>query len=226
LSPMVKGAVGTTPFNGPDKDDVIIWNLNTRGAVTINTGADEDWVYMSGLTMTAGDLSINTGSGPDTAEIENLTSILPGAVNIQTYSSLSENDADTVWFDGVYAYGNMNVKTGGGNDLIHLSNTTTWKDLNVDAGAGNDEFDIDHVDVVDNLMAHLGDGDDSMTIDYLYGGTFHFLGEGGTDNLHRTANVFGQTVEQTGWEYINGRLQFGTVVVSPVATANMQAKLV
>jgi hypothetical protein len=202
-----------TPFNAPDNDDVIIWGIITHGDMNITTGAGNDWVYVGGANMLAGNLAINTGAGADTVQIENTVGILAGTVDIQTYSSLSETDADVVWLDSAYMYGNLNVRTGGGNDLFHMENATVYNNMNFDAGAGDDSATLLHVDVVKSLMAQLGDGNDSLSLDYIYGqGDLHFLGGGGTDSLTRTANVFDLSLEQTGWEYINGRLQIATSV--------------
>jgi hypothetical protein len=208
---LVLGGIPTT-LNAPDNDDVIIWGINTHGPMTINTGAGNDWVYVGGANMTAGNLTINTGSGADTVQIENTVNTLAGTVDIQTYTSLAENDADVVWLDTAYMQGNLNVRMGGGNDIFHLENAAVFGNLNLDAGAGDDSATLLHVDVVKSLMAQLGDGNDSLSLDYIYGDDFHFLGGGGTDSLSKTANVFGHSLEQTGWEYINGRLQIATTI--------------
>ena len=78
------------------------------GNLTVNTGADDDWVYIAN-TPIGGNVSINTGAGADTAELQNLPGTIGGSVDIQLYSSLAEKDADVAWLDHVYAYGNINV---------------------------------------------------------------------------------------------------------------------
>lgn len=197
------------PFNLPDDDNVIIWSIATRGSMSIRTGNGEDWAYVANSQIGDGagldSLTINTGSGADTAHVKNLPTSLSGQIRIQTYASLAETDADVAWLEGAYADGDIDVFTGGGNDLIHVDNSSTLHDLNFDAGAGDDAAEITHVVAADRLMAHLGDGNDSLSIDYLWGNQFGFQGDGGVDRLTKTANVWGHSLDQAGWEYVNGR---------------------
>lgn len=206
----------TGPYNLPDNDNVIIWGVTTRGSMSINTGDGNDWAYVANSQIGDGvgtdNLTINTGAGADTAEIKNLLASVTGNIDIQTYASLDETDDDVVWFDGAYANGDIDVFTGGGNDLFHMANSSTLHDLNFDAGAGDDTAEIDHVVVVDQLMAHLGDGNDALSIDYLWGDKFSFQGDGGVDRLTKTANVWGHSLDQGGWEYINGRRIWTNVI--------------
>ena len=143
LSPMMAaktaGGVGTT-FNGPDKDNLIMWGANITGNLTVKTGADDDWVFVAN-TPIGGNVSINTGAGVDTAQLKNLPGIIGGAVDIQLYSSQAEKDADVAWLDHVYVNGNINVRAGDGADLVHLDNVTSYKDFNLDAGAGDDRLE-------------------------------------------------------------------------------------
>ena len=53
----------------------------------------------------------------------------------------AEADVDTAALDHVYAFGDVGVRTGAGDDVITLDNITAYKSLNVDAGAGNDRIE-------------------------------------------------------------------------------------
>ncbi len=223
FSPAIASRIGLPqgPFNTPDNDNVIIWGIATRGSMTINTGPGNDWVYVSNATIGDGtgvaNLTINTGSGADTVEVKNILHAMSGNIFVQTYGSLSETDPDVVWFDHIYAQGDMTVLLGGGNDLFHMSDSSTYHNLYLDAGAGNDTATLTNVVAVDDLMAHMGDGDDSLTLNNVSANAFHLLGEGGVDNL-TTSNAFSYSLEQTGWEYINGRMQLPPIVgIYPVA---------
>ena len=196
-----------TALKVSDNDNVIIWGISSRGGMSINSGAGNDWIFVSGAEIAAGGLTVNSGSGADTVEIKGTVNQLVGTIDIQTYSSLAENDADVVWLDTAYFQGDLNVRTGGGNDLFHMENSSTLSNLNLDMGAGDDSATLLNVVVVKKLMAQLGDGNDALSLDYLYGDDFHFLGGGGNDSLTKTPNVFGHALEQTGWEWINGRPQ-------------------
>jgi hypothetical protein len=217
----------TGPFNLPDNDDVIIWGINTRGSMTVNTGDGDDWVYIADSMIGDGvgtdNLSIYTGAGADSVEIKDIPSTLPGNIFIQTYASLAETDADVVWFEHVYSRGDMQILLGGGNDLFHMESSSTLHDLYLDAGAGDDTATIQNVVAVDLFMAQMGDGNDSLSIDYLWGDKFSFQGGGGVDHLAKTANVFGHSLDQSGWEYINGRPVW--IVTGVVSTGALTTKL-
>ncbi len=114
------------------------------GNLTVNTGADNDWVYVANASI-GGNVSINTGAGADSAQIENVVGTIGGAIDIQLYSSLAEKDADIAWLYHVYANGNINIRGGDGADLLHLDTVTSFKDFNLDAGAGDDKLIVNDV---------------------------------------------------------------------------------
>ena len=171
----VKGSATDAIKTLPDKDNVMMWNANIRGSLVVNTGADNDWVFIANATI--GDnvgtdnITVNSGAGADTVTLKNLPGTINGAIDITTYSSLSEADADTVWLEHVYARDYMTARTGGGADLIHFDNVTSYRDINLDFGTGDDRGEINQVLAVDNFFANLGDGNDNLAINDLYGGT-------------------------------------------------------
>lgn len=210
-------SVIATPFNTPDKDNVIVWGLNVRGSMTVTTGDDNDWVFLGG-TQIAGNLNVYSGAGADTVTLKSATNVY-GNAYVQTYGYVTENDADVVWLENMGIKGNLQAVLGGGNDLFHLSNGHVLKTLNLDAGTGDDSAEFLDGAVVDELFAQLGDGNDVLSADRFYGRAFHFLGGAGSDNLKRTSAIYGQVVEQTGWECINGRLQLAVAGGATLAKA-------
>jgi len=209
--------VENTSLNGPDADQVFVFDAVTTGSMTINTGRDHDWISMgintsSGQLDIGGNLVINSGAGADTINI--FTRQQHGAhnVDIQAYSSLSETDADQVWLSNEVSDNDIAVRTGGGNDLVHLNNCTAFHDLNINAGAGDDTGELIGDLAVDKIMADLGDGNDTLNIDSLYYSNYANVilnGGSGSDNLNwKNINPthFSQ-FNKTGWERINGRLQ-------------------
>jgi hypothetical protein len=219
---------GDTIKSAPDKDNVMMWGATVRGSLTVNTGADNDWIYIANAQIGDGigtdNVTINSGAGADSVQLKNLPGTINGTIDVQTYSSLSETDADVAWFEHTYAAGNINVRTGGGNDLIHFDNLTSYKDINLDFGTGDDTGEIKQVLAVDNFFANLGDGNDSLAINDLYGGTgkTSILGGTGFDSLTRTGTYFPtHDVDQSGWEMINGRLVLSGFVDAPMATARL-----
>jgi hypothetical protein len=85
-----------------------------------------------------------------------------------------ENDADT--FDmgkNVFAgpnspqatfWGNLNVRTGGGNDqVIFRDSSYIYSNLSINTGNGNDQVRVDRLNVRD-FFADLGSGDDQINV--------------------------------------------------------------
>jgi hypothetical protein len=193
-------------FAPTDQDNVILWGANITGNLTVNTGANADWVYVASSSI-GGNVSINTGSGADTFELKNTVGTIGGSVDVQLYSSLAEKDADVAWFDHAYAYGNINARGGDGADLLHLDNVTSYKDFNLDAGAGDDKLEVNDVCAVDNFFAQLGDGNDNVTVNdlYLINGKTQIDGGAGTDSITKTGAFPTSLVTQSSFEWVNGR---------------------
>ena len=61
-------------------------------------------------------MSINTGSGADTAELRTWWARLAAASTSSCTARRAEKVADVAWFDHAYAYGNINVRGGDGAD--------------------------------------------------------------------------------------------------------------
>jgi hypothetical protein len=182
-----------TIFNGPDDDQVFGWGFHSRGAVSINTGRGDDWVFIG--TSTIGDglgadnLTINTGSGADTASLKGLT--LLGSLYVTTYSNIAENDADTIWIDSAldgnfnvrstYITGNAELRTGGGVDYVFTGDPLDdyflavgmkmLGSMHIDTAAGDDTVDIRAAAFGDddhwsNLQIYTGAGADVVNIDF------------------------------------------------------------
>jgi hypothetical protein len=167
-----------------DKDNLIVWALSTRGGMTVNTGASDDWVFLGGTQIGDGvgldNLVINTGGGGDTATIKD-GSHIRGNLDIQTYSSLAETDADTAYFDtDAKVDMDVNVRLGGGDDFLMVTDPSdtlllwgglqTYGSMFVDMGAGDDEVYIRAASIgdgvgEDNLAIFTGAGADDVTVD-------------------------------------------------------------
>jgi hypothetical protein len=175
------GAAGTSIFNVPDADQVFIWNATSRNTVTINTGAGADWVFLGKATIGDGlgvdNLVINTGAGAD--QVTMMGTMVRGNLDIQTYSALSETDADTVYFDTslgttTFVSGNINLRTGGGADSVYSTDpgdadsNVFWLgieslgSMSIDTGAGNDIAYLRNIRVHGNFVMFAGAGADSL----------------------------------------------------------------
>lgn len=163
--------LGTT--KGADNDNVMVWALNTRGSITVDTGIGNDWVFMSNVDSWGTQLKINTGAGADTVTIKN-DSHLRGSVDIQTYSALSEIDNDVVYFDtNTVVDGSVNVRTGGGVDQFLVTDPNvsqifwgglTAGSISLDMGADTDLVSTRGVSTVGNFQVFTGSGADSVLI--------------------------------------------------------------
>jgi hypothetical protein len=193
-------AIGTGA-DGAD-DTIIIWELGTRGSLSVDTGGGDDWVFLSNAGIGDGfgfdELSVNTGAGIDTVTVKNGT-LVQGWVDIQTYDSLAENDQDVVYFDtDASVMRDVDVRTGGGDDVMLVTNPNhtfiTWGgltagSLTIDLGAGDDEAYIRAVRTGGNFSLYTGTGADVVTMDNRpidkFDGTF-FVPRVGGDLLVQT----------------------------------------
>jgi hypothetical protein len=223
------GAPTAQPLNTPDVDQVIMFNANIRGSLTVNTGADNDWVFLGnadiGDDVGIDNVTINAGAGSDAVTLKNLHGIINGSIDIQTFDSLSEVDTDVVVLEKTFAKFNVGIRTGGGDDQLFLNNVTAYQDMTFNMGAGNDSAEITYATVVDDLMAEMGDGGDTLTIKdtgLFVGDSAQISGGNGFDNLIMSAPVPSQAIK-TSWERINGRLIASVLdnylSASPIAVA-------
>src|SRR5262249_16273768 len=147
-------------------------------------------------------VTINTGTGADYAQLI-YVNVDYGNVDIQTYDSPLEADVDHVFLQNVHAIDGIGIRTGGGNDTIHLDHVVSGPggDLNLDAGAGDDAVDLDYIEAVNNFMAKLGDGSDNLTIRDLFvdHGQTTVDGGGGTNSLTTAGAYPTSKLTQTGF---------------------------
>ena len=186
------GGVGGV-FNYPDDDQVFGWGFNARGAVNVNTGVGNDWVFIANSNIGDGlgvdKLTINTGAGNDTASIKGTTIL--GNLLVQTYANVAEAGNDFVWMDSTldanfntratYITGNTEVYTGEGDDGFWLGDSTdpyfyglgfmSLGSVHVSMAGGADSVDISAAKFGDanhwsNLSIYTGAGNDNVTVDF------------------------------------------------------------
>jgi hypothetical protein len=208
---------GATAVNPPDNDYVTLLGAHALGSLNITTGAGADYVQVAGGRFGVGfnilkNFVINTGAGADQVEVtdvnigvEILNPYEVTKFDIQTYGSLGENDADSLTLTNIDKTSNLSARLGGGADRFELRNVRASSRLDLDAGAGNDNGFLDHVYAGNELLARLGEGDDLLSTRYLTSSKLSLLGEGGVDRMSKVANAdYYFTLNQSGWEYING----------------------
>jgi hypothetical protein len=202
--------VGAATATGDsDNDDVIIWGAITRGSMFIDTGAGDDWVYITdasiGDPMHPADLVIRTGSGVDGVDVKTLSAVIHGSLDIQTYESLKETDNDRVLVEDATMTQDLRIRTGGGNDDVWLNIVAAYDDIEIETGDGHDKAKLEYVTALDDLMARMGDGFDNLELNNVSAADASLLGELGHDNVTKSGqNTFGTLVESS-WEFYNGR---------------------
>jgi hypothetical protein len=221
-----------TDPNYPDGQSLWI-GIEVGGSMSIDLGAGNDTAFLRNMHV-AGNFSLNTGAGADTVDMRSTPIIHPdrtfpayvgGTFTVQTFSVLTENDADTVSISQTGSMNHFNLLTGGGNDTVKVADFTSYHNFNVDAGAGDDTAELYRVMGVDDFFAILGEGNDALTIGDLYlgQGSAKVLGGNGFDRLTKLPGYYPLArLEQTGWEMINGRLE--PIVNLPVAKAKTSSK--
>jgi hypothetical protein len=224
MRPVYINVGSTTAAAANDADVVEVTGAHVNGLLQIDTGVGNDNVYVNGFTRVVGDgLAIFTGAGKDTVEVKD--SWLSG-MNIQTYASLNETDADRVDIVDINidtAPGvSMTLGLGGGSDVFVLDDVH-FSYINIDAGAGDDTGTMRTV-YADEVMARLGNGSDKLNMYGVVVDDMTALGgdDSGVDSL-TTRSTFGANTNRfgtsnlSGWEWINGaRLVRPRTVFMPV----------
>jgi hypothetical protein len=157
-------------------------------------------------------LTINTGAGADEVDVETLGTVVQGSIDIQTYTALSETDADLVHLEDVTMTDDLRVRLGDGADNLLLNIVSAYDDIDINAGAGNDTAKLEYVNALDDLMARMGDGSDRLEIYHSSAVDFIADGEGGSDSIWTREGLFGfprntnsfNTSTLTNWEWVNG----------------------
>jgi hypothetical protein len=189
-----------------------MFGATIRGSLTVNTGADVDWVFIAnadiGDDVGVDNIKVNSGAGSDAVQLKNLRGLTNGSFDIQTFDALSETDKDVVAIQTAFAAFNINVRTGGGNDELYLDNVGAHQDMTLDLAAGDDKVEISLANAVDDFMADLGDGADTLIIKdkgLFVGDQTQISGGNGFDNLYTSGAVPSKAIK-TSWERINGRM--------------------
>lgn len=194
-----------------DLDSISVEKVNTKGNLTIDSGASADYVNVIGSKIGDGvyidNLAIYAGSGADNV---NVTSgygrfvEVTGNLHVDTYDSQSELDADRIYMSGAYANRNVQAFTGGGNDSLTVIDAFAGSDVFFATDGGNDTVSLNSVRAADDFWALLGDGDDAFDMQYSVADVLTLDGGAGYDRL--SSSVPGPVNQQvtTNWEVING----------------------
>jgi hypothetical protein len=201
-------------YSSNDNDAVYVETIKTKGNLTIDSGASADYVNVIGSQIGDGvyidNLAIYAGSGADNVNVIDGYGRfveVSGNLDVDTYDSQSELDADRLNLQGAFATGNVQAFLGGGNDTLTAANVFAGNDVLLVTDAGNDTVSLNSVRAHDDFWASLGDGDDRLDMQYSVADVLSLDGGAGYDNLN--SSIPGPVNQQitTGWEVINGRRQ-------------------
>ena len=203
---------GDDKFFVTNPDDVaIVAGISVFGAMNAATDAGNDQIYVENSSVgdsVAENLVIRTGAGADLVTLDFRRSVSPnitprevaGNIDIQTYASLAELDADQVKIINGIVRDSIFAKLGGGNDKFELANfVQVSNDIDLDAGAGHDTAIIDAF-AIDHVMLRMGSGSDTLAIKNLFAYRLIALGEDGFDRVSGLAKAKTKFRDILGWE--------------------------
>jgi hypothetical protein len=212
------------PLDG-DRDMVMVHGLTSSGAVTIDTGAGDDYVRVFQSTIGDGSgldfLEIYAGMGADTVDIGYFRdgngnqvfgpgTTINGWLHVYAHSlgNELENDNDTVRMENLVVDDTIQAFLGSGNDTIDMTVVHSTS-FGLSMGAGNDNARL--IDSGATLAAgvYMGEGDDALEVLGLMAGSSAYLdgGVGANDSIVRLYDRNIGSLTQVNWETINGARQ-------------------
>jgi len=197
---------------GADGDTAILTGLTAAGPVNLNTGAGADQAFVRTSTF-AHDLNVNSGAGADRVEVGAIGggfNNIAGNLIVNTFSSITEPDADVVRIDQTFVGQLVAVDTGAGNDSIQVGDVS-GQDVVLVAGVGNDIANLQEVHALNKMFLAMSEGNDQLNMTFV--GADNLLSvDGGTgfDRLQHHLDAPGAPMQLTGWEVINGVLVTGS----------------
>jgi hypothetical protein len=217
-------------------DAAIRYGLNVNGSLAVDMGDGNDAVHIEGTGVGDGsgvdDLVLYTGAGADVVKLDfssipvgNGQYIIPeakGNVLIQTFEYATETDHDEVRIPVAQIYGDLNVRTGAGDDFFEMIGGNVGQSFDLDAAEGNDAGYLAGF-IGHEGMVRMGDGADNLTLGFTIADILTLSGGNGVDRLQKPAVMAVDVLFQSGWEYINGRRTwfdgiFNTDLVTGVVT--------
>lgn len=204
-----------TGAGNTDLDSISVERVTTRGNLSINSGDGSDYINVLGSkigdSVYTDNLAINAGSGADYINVMAAYGRfleVTGNLHVNTYYFQSELDADRIYMQGAYANGNVQAFMGGGNDTLTAVDVFAGNDVFFSTDGNNDTVTLNSVRAADDFWMYMGDGDDTLDMQYSVADVLTLDGGAGYDRLSTAAPGPVNQQITTGWEVINGRLQF------------------
>ena len=185
---------------GDGNDVVRLDRVSVRDDARLVTGAGSDSVFvkgtiggLAGVDFGQNDLTIDTGDRADNISLENV--FVRHNLNVNTGS---DDFTDFVDMHFMNIGNDTDVRTGGGGDIVRISDVGFNDDLTIDTGAGNDSVSIDRCQV-DELFLSLGTDSDALTLRNTVGRRASLNGGLGSDTLSQSGNSFSQFFGASGF---------------------------
>ena len=222
----VTGRNGTTVNGKPA--DILTFNGND---LRINLKGGDDRLDIKGtdLRMKLNRLTIETGSGDDQVDIDDLEVLGTGTTTIRLGGG--GTDVDFLEVDASRFVGDVKITTGDGDDTVEFgagTDTDVLGRLTVETGDGNDDVviggDFDPIDIVGNLVVKTGDGDDTVELEEVTAPKITVdLGDGKSQVSAREMKVAGRFAVKGG-DAVN-TITFAEVDADELAVDSRDARL-
>ncbi len=139
----------------PDFDPTTVGSLGVNGVLSIDTGAQDDYITL-GRVFGGADWSIRTGSGDD------VLFVYSASGDVIDVSTGSEVDLVNVAY--LTAHGNLRIDTGLQDDTISVITTLTKQNAQFISGDGSDTVALDANQYNGNVLVDTGAGNDWVLV--------------------------------------------------------------
>ena len=153
-----------TVKGGSGVDFISVKNANIVGKLNIDGGSDANTVVVQS-SIVGKDASIKGLAGVDTVTVGTEGKVtIKGRLIVDTGAGNDTITVNGVDQDVVIArqYKDVAVKTGDGDDILTITNSTLLGKLNIDSGKGNDDVTVDPTSISKDVSISTGDGTDGV----------------------------------------------------------------
>jgi hypothetical protein len=181
---------------GAEADIVHLNRILVLDDISIKTGGGKDMVTVkaqlgsfSNQDGTDHNLSIETGDETDTVYVTE--TLLPGDLSINTGSDNIGDRVDLVLTD---VGDDISINTGGGDDVVNLTDVWAMDDVQIYTSSGRDTVKISASDS-DELFTDLGSGIDRLELTNTRGRRADLRGGSDADTLLASGNTFSESYQ-------------------------------
>ena len=194
---------GSCSIRGGTFADVVEIRSSSLGATEISTFDGDDSVSVVGITCGFGDFEIALGRDDDQVSVRD--SRFTDSLLINGNSEKDEIIFDNNSSEQVSIGGNLEIRGGGGSDVLKANNVVVEGDTLTFGGSGHEIFAFENFIAEGSWSCALGSGQDQIEIrDSSFFGSFAAWGGGNIDSGTESNNQFSGSQTTGGFE--NGNL--------------------